>query len=107
MPYPGDRVTVSTIMLHWVWERDVNNLVKYMHDEDPHGDRHIAERVRDTLDCVRHYRERKRRPFLTKRERRRYDEFNKMRSRGVFAGQRIVVDEDAPGIEYIRDHRFL
>lgn len=107
MPYPGDRVTVSTLMLHWVWRNDIDKIIKYLHDEDPHGDRRIAERVRDTLDCIRHYRDRSRKPFMTKQERRRYDEFNKMYARRNFGGKCIVTNETEPGIEYIPDHRFV
>ena len=107
MPYPGDRVTISTLMLHWVWQRDVKDILTYLHEEDPHGDRHIAERIRDTLDCVRHYREKKRRPFLTKDERKRYDEFNRVRRTRRFNGQPILADEKSPEIEFILDHRFV
>ena len=107
MPYPGDRVTISTLMLHWVWQRDVGKIVKYLHDEDPHGDRKIAERVRDTLDCVRHFRDRSRKPFLTKDERRRYEEFNRMRRTGRFAGHSFTTEKEHPEIEFITDYRFI
>jgi len=107
MSYPGDRVTVSTLMLHWVWQHDINGILKYLHEEDPHGDRKIAERVRDTLDCVRHYRDRSRRQFLTRRERRRYDEFNRIYKGRRIAGQPIISDEENNGVEFIADHRMV
>lgn len=103
MPYPGDRVLTSTLMLHWVWQSDVARIIKYIHDEDPHGDRHVTDTIKNTLDCVRHYRDRARRPFMTPRERRRYDEFNVMRRNGSVNGQTIVTEGDK---EFIADHRF-
>ena len=106
-PYPGHRISVTTLMLYWVWQRDVDKIVNYFKEKDPFDERHIAGPMRNTVDCVRHYRHRYGKPLFTKDENKRYVEFNRMRQTGYLEGHRIIGDKENPDIHYIMDCRFV
>jgi len=109
LPYPGSKVYISTLLLHWVWEKDCKYLIEYISEYDPLSLKTINGNTTKTLDCIARYRRTKGLPFLQKGEETyRYNCLIRARDGGTIGGYTIVNIPSKYGvIEYLDNCKYM
>lgn len=107
LSYPGCKVYLSTIFIHWVWEKDSKEVLKYINEYDPMSLKYIYINTTKTLDTIARFRRSRGLPFLTRDETYRYNCLIRARSQGSIGGYTVVTGSSKYGIvEYLENCKF-
>lgn len=108
IPYPGEKVYLSTLFLCWVWKDDYHAIVSYIDEYDPLNLKSVNGNLRKTLDCVGRYKRTHNKPFLTPQEEDRYMTLICAKNNGTIGEYPVVkATHEDNVIEYLNDCKLL